>query len=79
MTMEHADLQRIIKDELERLKLLCFENGKLIEQPVEIYADAVYTFSRMGYNTLKHDLILARYRKALRQREDKDYANHMEI
>jgi hypothetical protein len=78
MTMEHADLQRIIKDELERLKLLCFENGKLLEQPVEIYADAVYTFSRMGYNTLKHDLILARFRKALRNRETKDGYN-MEI
>lgn len=67
MTMEKADLQRILKDELQRLQELCFEKGRLIEPCVENYADAVYTFSKMGYNVLKHDLVVSKYRKELRK------------
>lgn len=65
---EENPIERLVSDELERLKDNCMFEGSLVESRVDEYRAWVVKFSRMGYSVLKHELTSAKYRKELNKR-----------
>jgi hypothetical protein len=59
--MLSEELDGLVKKELERLRLACFKDGKILEDNLYEYKKYIMVFSRMGYNVLKHELIYKKY------------------
>lgn len=62
----YADIERLVNAELERKRLSCWKDGKLLEESVNDYAEFCKKIHFMGYNSYKHFLTANNYIKELR-------------